>query len=231
MWWNLRGDACLPREHAAREFCTTVWPGSDAYFVAGGGYRCVCAPPLLWNAEATACRAPNTFGAEDCAKEWPTTLPVLSPSGTEFECRCPGGRRWDETSRSCVAGAPVVSVSRGFANEGDAPGSPAPQAPAYVAPPSGAALPSNALPSDAIPPSPPPTATAPGASVPGAAPSVGGARPGANAAACDALLAEIRGRAAAGQTGQVDALGMRAAIAGCDPAAISEATRTKPAPR
>ena len=112
MWWNLRGDACLPREHAAAEFCSTVWPSSSPYLMSGGGYRCVCAPPLMWNEQATACRPPAASVEMDCQSEWPGTLPVLSPSGTEYECRCPGGRRWDEPSRACVAGAPVVAVGR-----------------------------------------------------------------------------------------------------------------------
>ncbi|MFN2375540.1 MAG: hypothetical protein ABR538_03325, partial [Candidatus Binatia bacterium] len=128
MWWNLRGDACLPRQHAAGEFCNTVWPGSSPFFVAGGGYRCVCAPPLLWDEHATACRAPLPSNDTDCQAEWPGTLPVLSPSGTEFECRCPGGLRWDEASRGCVQGAPVVAPTREFYG---AEPTPPPSAPAF----------------------------------------------------------------------------------------------------
>lgn len=216
MWWNLRGDACLPREHAAGEFCGTVWPASSPFFVAGGGYRCVCAPPLLWDAQATACRLPASVGEADCTAEWPGTLPVLSPSGTEFECRCPGGLRWDEPTRSCVAGAPVVPFARGFSNEGAVapPGYPAPPAPA-------------------APPVPSPT----GPSYPGLGdlPGAGqGAAPGAmipplppgDDSKCARLLAEIRGRAQAGQAPEAEALGMKAAVAGCDPTAIAEASRT-----
>ncbi len=220
MWWNLRGDACLPREHAAGEFCSTVWPGSSPYFVSGGGYRCVCAPPLLWDAQATGCRLPATVGETDCTMEWPGTLPVLSPSGTEFECRCPGGLRWDEATRSCVAGAPVVPFARGFPDEGAmippvAPG--APRAP-------GATFPSA--------PAPAPT----GPTYPGLGDAPGGAQqqapearippaPPADDSKCARLLAEIRGRAQAGQVPEAEALGMKAAVAGCDPAAIAEASR------
>jgi hypothetical protein len=39
----------------------------------------------------------------------------------------------------------------------------------------------------------------------------------------------MRMRAQAGQNEEVDALGMKAAVAGCDPAAISEATKARPA--
>ena len=213
MWWNLRGDACLPREHAAGEFCVTVWPSSSPFLVAGGGYRCVCAPPLLWDAQATACRPPVPLGEADCATEWPGTLPVLSPSGTEFECRCPGGRRWDEARRSCVAGAPVVTV--GYYGEGDArpsPGMHSPAAPGYAAPGGEPQV-------------------APGYPEPGPAPAPVPipAPPAAPSTRCDALLAEIRARAQAGQSAESDALGMKAAVAGCDPAAISEAARVKPA--
>lgn len=245
MWWNLRGDACLPREHAAHEFCTTVWPSSDPYFVAGGGYRCVCAPPLIWNAEATACRPTVPIGQEDCTAEWPGTLPVLSPSGTEFECRCPAGRRWDETNRSCVDGAPVVTVSKGFFPDGSGadpsaapvPGSPRGLPPSGAAPlpaspsptvPAGTELPDEDAPREAPgraagegPAYAPPTG--PGSAAPGTAAPSAVANP-----KCEALLSEIRGRAAAGQNDQADALGMRAAVAGCDPAAISEAARAKP---
>lgn len=202
MWWNLRGDACLPKEHAAGEFCQTVWPASQPFFQSDGGYRCVCAPPLVWNAEATACRAPVTSGEEDCGEEWPGTLPVLSPSGTEFECRCPGGRRWDEASRNCVAGAPVLPAPRPF--YGDVPAAPA--APAYPA----------------TPPSQ-------GEAYPGAAtlpPSQGATPPSKPMSPqCEGLLAEIRAAAAAGDAARGDALGMKAAISGCDPVAISEAAK------
>ncbi|HEY2773831.1 MAG TPA: hypothetical protein VGK20_07240 [Candidatus Binatia bacterium] len=239
MWWNLRGDACLPREHAAGEFCTTVWPGSQPFFFGAGGYRCICAPPTVWDSQATACRQPITTGSdEDCQRQWPGTMPVLSPSGADSECRCPGGRRWDEVSRGCVPGAPVVA-SRGYFAEGyptAAPGGPGgqPQAamPGAVGqapgvagqatgvpdqPPGG--YPGGAtLPRGGGPASPPPPAAAAGQAPP---PSP----------ECESLLAEIRGRAAAGQTDQADALGMRAAVAGCDPAAISDASRTKPAQR
>jgi hypothetical protein len=217
MWWNLRGDACLPREHAAAEFCSTVWPSSSPYLMSGGGYRCVCAPPLMWNEQATACRPPAASVEMDCANEWPGTLPVLSPSGTEYECRCPGGRRWDEASRSCVAGAPVVAVGRSYGDDpvnGTGPGSgyapanpqpvPAPDSPGAYAPerpPTGGA--------GAAPPPIPGTDSAPSGE-------------------CAPLIAEIRMRAQAGQTDEADSLGMKAAIAGCDPAAIAEAARRKP---
>jgi hypothetical protein len=215
MWWNLRGDACLPREHAAAEFCSTVWPSSSPYLMSGGGYRCVCAPPLMWNEQATACRPPAASVEMDCTSEWPGTLPVLSPSGTEYECRCPGGRRWDEPSRSCVAGAPVVAVGRSY---GDDPttGPGAAYAPAPPQPQIHSDSPG------AMPPSPPPTAGA-GAGV--AAPLPGaGAAPSAE---CAPLISEIRMRAQSGQSDEADALGMKAAIAGCDPAAIAEAARSK----
>lgn len=220
MWWNLRGDACLPREHAAAEFCSTVWPSSSPYLIAGVGYRCVCAPPLLWDAQATGCRQPVQIGESECTAEWPGTLPVLSPSGTEFECRCPGGQRWDEGVRSCVAGAPVVPVSRGFYGEegaagpGLAPGAP-PPAGAGGWPATAPTNPATADPAAASPPVP----VVPIPPVPAAA----GGR-------CEALLSEIRGRAQAGQTAEADALGMKAAVAGCDPAAISEAARAAAAP-
>jgi hypothetical protein len=223
MWWNLRGDACLPREHAAGEFCVTVWPGSSPFLIAGGGYRCVCAPPLLWDAQATACRPPAPMGEVDCSTEWPGTLPVLSPSGTEFECRCPGGKRWDEANRSCVGGAPVVPAMRGYYGDGTAPGTAVPGPPAYAAP----------GPAAGAPPGYPAPGTAPGYAAPDAAPVPAPVIPGAGAGAasnpkCDALLAEIRGRAQAGQSAESDALGMKAAVAGCDPAAISDAARAKP---
>jgi hypothetical protein len=245
MWWNLRGDACLPREHAAHEFCTTVWPSSDPFFVAGGGYRCVCAPPLIWNAEATACRPTVPIGQEDCTAEWPGTLPVLSPSGTEFECRCPAGRRWDETNRACVDGAPVVSVSRGFFPDGSGadPGMAAPVPGGVPSPPRAAGVPDAGSPAATMPPGMEPPAQDSPREIPGRSPGEGpayappagpgAASPGAagqGAAVnpkCEALLSEIRGRAAAGQSDQADALGMRAAVAGCDPAAISEASRVK----
>lgn len=246
LWWNLRGESCLPREHAATEFCTTVWPSSSPYFVSGGGYRCVCAPPMLWNAEATACRPPVTTGDQDCQVEWPGTLPVLSPSGTEFECRCPGGQRWDETRRSCVAGAPVVKPARGFYDDGSmtppAPVAPAPDvapggmppdgvpafpvAPGPGAPASGGSVDVPAWPTaPVVAPSAPPTAAVPRVPSAPVAPRAGGK------AVCDSLIAEIRGRAAAGQTAQADQLGMRAAVSGCDPTAIADAARTKPAGR
>ncbi len=218
MWWNLRGDACLPREHAGNEFCSTVWPGSQAFFVSGGGYRCVCAPPLLWNAEATACRAPIATGDDDCEKEWPGTRPVLAPSGTESECRCPGGRRWDEASRTCVEGAPAIGVARGYLQEGYGAAPVPGGAPIQQVPPP--QMPGAAYPTPPVPPTQPamPGAVAPTPTAPGP----GGA---SGNPACDALLAEIRMRAAAGQRDQADALGMKAAIAGCDPKAISDAAR------
>jgi hypothetical protein len=221
MWWNLRGDACLPREHAAAEFCSTVWPSSSPYLMSGGGYRCVCAPPLMWNEQATACRPLTTSVEMDCAAEWPGTLPVLSPSGTEYECRCPGGRRWDEPSRSCVAGAPVVAVGRSY---GDDPVPGASPGPGYI--PS----PQPVYPQDSpggFPASPPPTAdggartapSPPAQPIPGA-----GSAPSAE---CASLLSEIRMRAQSGQAAEADSLGMKAAIAGCDPAAIADAARTR----
>jgi hypothetical protein len=215
MWWNLRGDACLPREHAAAEFCTTVWPSSSPFLMSNGGYRCVCAPPLMWNEQATACRPPAASIEMDCTSEWPGTLPVLSPSGTEYECRCPGGRRWDEPSRSCVAGAPVVAMGRGF--YGDDPSAPPPASgPGSV--PQQQAFPSPVPYGQPAPLAPvaPPAAAIPGA---GTAPS----------AECARLLAEIRMRAQAGQTAEADALGMKAAVEGCDPASIADAARVKPA--
>lgn len=213
MWWNLRGDACLPREHAAGEFCSTVWPASSPYFVSGGGYRCVCAPPLLWDSQATACRMPVSVGEADCTAEWPGTLPVLSPSGTEFECRCPGGLRWDEATRSCVAGAPVVPYARGFSNEGALapppvqPGADAPQGPPLTGP---------SYPGLGEGP-PPQQGTSPGAVIPPPPPADDGK--------CARLIAEIRARAQAGQVPEAEALGMKAAVAGCDPATIAEASR------
>ena len=218
MWWNLRGDACLPREHAAHEFCATMWPGSDPYFVAGGGYRCVCAPPLVWNPKATACRPVPTIGEEDCTREWPGTMPVVSPSGTEFDCRCPNGRRWNESTRSCVDGAPVVPALHGFFPQEERPGALAPAVPVAPGAPGSAAPAPSALPGEAA---------GAGAVAP---PPAAAASPGSNPQ-CEALLSEIRMRAAAGQADQADALGMRAAIAGCSPAAISEASRVKPAGR
>ena len=51
-------------------------------------------------------------------------------------------------------------------------------------------------------------------------------------ASCDAILAQIRSFADQGQASQADALGMKAAVSGCDPKAISEAARVKkPAPK
>jgi len=45
------------------------------------------------------------------------------------------------------------------------------------------------------------------------------------------MLADIRARAAAGRGAEADALGMQAAVAGCDPKAISDAAKVrKPAP-
>jgi len=216
LWWNMRGDACLPREHAAHEFCSTMWPGSDPYFVAGGGYRCVCPPPLVWNAEATACRPVPALGEEDCTREWPGTLPVVSPSGTEFDCRCPGGRRWDEATRSCVDGAPVVSALRGFF--------PQEEPAAGAIPPPAGGLP-------AAPPATIPDAgtLAPPGGSPAGPPAAAGELP--SNPKCDALLAEIRARASAGQTDVADSLGMKAAIAGCSPAAIADAARAKPSSR
>lgn len=223
MWWNLRGDACLPREHAAGEFCATVWPGASPFFVSGGGYRCVCAPPLLWDSQATACRMPVSVGEADCTAEWPGTFPVLSPSGTEFECRCPGGFRWDEGSRACVAGAPVVPYARGFSNEGAvapppvpgqaAPGVPSPTGPTYP----GLGEPGFAPPSAGPDARPQGQGAAPGAMIPPV--------PRGDDSKCARLLAEIRGRAQAGQAPEAEALGMKAAVAGCDPAAIAEASR------
>jgi hypothetical protein len=235
MWWNLRGDACLPKEHAAGEFCSTVWPGSQPAFGPGGSYRCVCAPPLLWNAEATACRMPPTIGEDDCTRQWPGTLPVLSPSGVEFECRCPGGRRWDESTSTCVGGAPVVRVSPGFFSDGAAPGQGPAEAPvppaAAVAPAPGFGPPSSAT----APAFTPPPASGPAPSPAYAPPPAAGAAappPSTGNPACDSLLAEIRARAQAGQASQADALGMKAAIAGCDPKAISDASRsTRPTQR
>lgn len=236
MWWNLRGEACLPREHAAGEFCSTVWPASQPYFLSGGGYRCVCAPPMLWDAQATACRAPIAVGDQDCAVEWPGTLPVLSPSGTESECRCPGGRRWDDSTRSCVGGAPVVRATHGFYDDGSGGVAPQPQPqpqPPVVQPGSAPTAP----PVDGFGASP----SAVPSAVPGAQPA--GAGPGSPSAtgagaiapqsnpACDSLLADIRDRAAAGDSAAGDALGMRAAVAGCDPKAISDAARVPDATR
>jgi hypothetical protein len=242
LWWNLRGDACLPKEHAAGEFCTTVWPGSEPFFVGVGGYRCVCAPPLLWDEQATACRSPiYAGGEEECQSEWPGTLPVLSPSGTESECRCPGGRRWDEASRSCVPGAPVIS-QRAFVQEYGAPAGGIPIPPPPAGYPSG---PSDLVPGGAAPGSgtnpEDPNAPGPGTRAlpePGAPPAAAGGGPGLQGipspppraggnSNCDALLAEIRSRAAAGDSASADALGMKAAVSGCDPNAISEAARTK----
>ncbi len=221
MWWNLRGDACLPQQHAAAEFCSTVWPSSSPYLMSGGGYRCVCAPPLMWNEQATACRPPAASVEMDCASEWPGTLPVLSPSGTEYECRCPGGRRWEETSRSCVAGAPVVAMGRSY---GDDPTN----GPGYVPPAPPSAYPTPPPGSGASSLSPPPTAGAgagvgPGVAAPAPIPGAGSAP----SAECAPLISEIRMRAQAGQTDEADALGMKAAIAGCDPAAIADAARAK----
>jgi hypothetical protein len=212
-WWNVRGDACLPREHAAHEFCSMMWPSSDPYFVAGGGYRCVCPPPLVWNAEATACRPVPPIGVEECAREWPGTLPVLSPSGTEFDCRCPSGRRWDEPSRSCVDGAPAVPAPRGFfpQEEGAAPspGTPGSVPLPPVEAPGAVALP----PADSGAAYVPPVESVP------------------SNPRCEALLGEIRARAAAGQADQADALGMKAAVAGCSPSDIADAARVPTAPR
>lgn len=237
MWWNLRGDACLPREHAAGEFCSTVWPSSQPLFVANGGYRCVCAPPLLWDAQATGCRPPLASGEEECSVEWPGTLPVLSPSGTEFECRCPGGRRWDDNSRTCVGGAPVIRATRGVFTEPYDPPAPgmreAPVAPGATIPPS---APPTVAPGPARSPGDPIAPGDDGARAvpqapPGQRPAQADAPPRSTGnATCDALLAEIRARAAAGQPDQADAMGMRAAVAGCDPTAIADAARV-PAPR
>lgn len=215
MWWNLRGDACLPREHAAHEFCSTMWPGSDPYFVAGGGYRCVCPPPLVWNPEATACRPVPTIGDEDCTREWPGTLPVVSPSGTEFDCRCPNGKRWNETTRSCVDGAPVVQALRGFFPQEEGRSGWAP----------------SAVPSDSARSQPSPSSVEGGGGASAAATATIDAKSGSSSPQCEALLSEIRMRAGAGQVQQSDAIGMKAAIAGCSPAAISEASRVKPASR
>ncbi|HXC52856.1 MAG TPA: hypothetical protein VN634_18365 [Candidatus Limnocylindrales bacterium] len=251
LWWNLRGDACLPKEHAAGEFCGTVWPGSQPLFTSGGGYRCVCIPPLMWDSQATACRAPMVDGAEDCLREWPGTLPVLSPSGTEFECRCPGGRRWDDGRRNCVDGAPVVSVARGFFVPDSAvppignevpPAPPFPGNAAPPAPPSseeplprgGADLApggENALPRAGERETEPPRAgtdypRGPATAARPPAPTYE-APPRGSSATCDALLAEIRARAAAGQASQADSLGMKAAVSGCDPKAIADAAHVK----
>ena len=221
LWWNLRGDACLPKEHAAGEFCSTVWPGSSPMFTAGGGHRCVCAPPLIWNAEATACRPAITSGEEECSREWPGTLPVIAPSGTEFECRCPGGRRWDDGSRHCVDGAPEIRASRGFFAEDYSAPLPAPPPAADEAAP---------LPEPGYIPQQPSGDVAPvgggGASTAPVGGSAAGTAPAAaGSPACESLLAAIRARAQAGQSDQADALGMKAAISGCDPRAISEAAR------
>lgn len=258
LWWNLRGDACLPKEHAAGEFCGMVWPGSQPLFTTGGGYRCVCLPPLLWDSQAVGCRAPMVDGEEDCLREWPGTLPVLSPSGTEFECRCPGGRRWDDARRTCVDGAPVVGVARGYfvpdgaLAPGRGPSAPSEMPPAGAAPyeaPRGAPgeFPRGAMPTDEPPPrawpqgAPPATLPQDDAGRPdtgavdprdarGALPPPNGdsaAPPASSDPKCEALLAEIRARAGAGQAAQADSLGMKAAIAGCDPKAIADAARVR----
>jgi hypothetical protein len=142
---------------------------------------------------------PRPSGEAECTQEWPGTLPVLSPSGTEYECRCPGGHRWDEGSRACVAGAPVVVAAPGFYGDAAPPAAPRPAFPLPAAGPA-----------------------------PGAAPSTAPAARPPSSANCEGMLAEIRALAEAGQAGQADALGMKAAIAGCDPTAISDASRARP---
>lgn len=213
MWWNLRGDACLPREHAAAELCGSAWPSSQPVFVEGGQYRCVCPLPSLWDPASAACAVPPTVGAQECGEEWPGTMPVLAPSGTEFECRCPGGRRWDQGSRGCVDSAPPAGAARMFFPTVAIPPTP-------VAPGAG---------DRGAGPAPDAGVRQPGVQDPAALPSGGAAPmvvPAPSASSpCEALLAEIRGRAAAGQKAEVDALGMRAAVRGCDPAAISDAVR------
>ena len=218
MWWNLRGDACLPREHAAAELCGSAWPSSQPVFVEGGQYRCVCPLPSLWDPVSAACAVPPTVGAQECGEEWPGTMPVLAPSGTEFECRCPGGRRWDQVSRGCVDSAPLAGAARMFVpTVALPPSATAPRPGEYGA---GTAVPNGgAWQAEAEEPAALPSG--------GAAP-MGVPEPSASSP-CEALLAEIRGRAAAGQKAEVDALGMRAAVRGCDPAAISDAVRG-PAP-
>ncbi len=214
MWWNLRGDACLPREHAAAELCGNAWPSSQPVFVEGGQYRCVCPLPSLWDPASAVCAVPPTVGAQECGEEWPGTMPVLAPSGTEFECRCPGGRRWDQVSRGCVDSAPPAGAARMFFPTVALPPSAAGPGPGHfgagvAAPDGGFRQPrpedSSALSSGGAAPLPVPAPSAP--------------------SPCETLLAEIRGRAAAGQKAEVDALGMRAAVRGCDPAAISDAVR------
>lgn len=227
MWWNMRGDACLPREHAAGEFCAAVWPGSQPLSLAFG-YRCICMPPLQWDEEGGACLATSVSGDEECSRQWPGTMPVLSPSGKEFECRCPGGKRWDEPSRLCVDGAPVVTVAPGLFPP-PAPGAVPSPAPGGAPPPAHAPAEIPGGPPPSLPEDPGQPDTGPMPAPPEHQPGIPPVRAAPNGN-CEGMLAEIRGLAAAGRAAQADSLGMKAAVAGCDPAAISEAARVKKTP-
>lgn len=120
-WWNMRGDACRLREEVADEVCARVWSGSKATWLEDGSYRCVCPSLLVWDAATQGCRAPARRGDTICSSRWPGTVPVLSPSGEDFECRCPGGWRWESPKLACVPDAPAASTGPSVAPPATAP--------------------------------------------------------------------------------------------------------------
>ncbi len=198
LWWKLDGAGCATREEAAAQFCSGEWAGSRPTWSTSGDFHCDCSADLFWDAEAQACGAPHPDAGADCNERWPGTRPVFSPGATAYQCVCPGGSRWEESQHRCQ-----ISVDAGGLGM-MVPAAPAAQVPIQPATPS---------------------QQAPSADTYGD----GGAQPDGAApvddSGCESLLAEIRGRAAAGQTSQAEGLALRAATRGCNPGAISAAVR------
>lgn len=213
-WWRLDGEGCTSRDDAAAQFCAKEWPGSVPAWSASGLLQCACPPDLYWDEEARACGAAPIGAATDCSERWPGTTPVFSPGAFAYECVCPNGTRWDERRNRCQdATEPAFAAT-----------APLPPAPAMPPPPGAAPEPAGqGVP---VPPSsaPPPGAEEGGVPPPPPAASGGGGAGGE----CERLLSEIRGRAAAGQAREADALALRAATRGCDPGAISDAVKGGP---
>ncbi|HYB99075.1 MAG TPA: PASTA domain-containing protein [Candidatus Limnocylindrales bacterium] len=274
-WWGLHGDRCEPREKAAGDVCSSKWPGSIPAFTGEGTFHCTCPPEKPWNAEALECGASTHEVGAECQSRWPGTVAVLSPSGTDYECRCPMGMRWEESRSRCDASVAVEAGAGTAPAAGAAPGVAGPRergdsslsmpppvedenwdeaqpgrfedgaGDRYGDAPRGSDryrdargdgggddrygnAPDGGGGGDDQVPWPPPRPYEAEPASPG-----DHAPPPHDAAAeeegpCAAILAEIRGRAGAGQRAQADALALRAATRGCDPKAIADAVATAP---
>ncbi|MBI5505980.1 MAG: PASTA domain-containing protein [Deltaproteobacteria bacterium] len=204
-WWRPGGEGCATREEAAALFCSRMWAGSVPAWSASGDFHCGCPPESFWDAEAGACGGPHPEPAADCAERWPGTVPVFSPGATAYECRCADGARWEESRRRCQ---PAVDANASPIMVPAPPGDPSANPPPATL---GPQAPRRDDDDGAWPAAPPPPAS--------------GAAAGGGDSDCEGLLAEIRGRARAGQTSEADTLALRAATRGCDPGAVSDAVR------